>query len=89
MVRQASIGIPESFVALDLACGPGAISQRLLTRFPKAHSIANDLAPVLLTMGQRVLGTIDGRLTWIEADLTTPVGLVKTRRQRMNQVRIL
>ena len=27
--------LPTSFVALDLACGPGSISQRLLTRFPK------------------------------------------------------
>jgi hypothetical protein len=26
--------LPESFVALDLACGPGSISQRLLARFP-------------------------------------------------------
>jgi len=25
--------LPETFVALDLACGPGAISQRLLARF--------------------------------------------------------
>ena len=26
--------LPPSFVALDLACGPGSISQRLLARFP-------------------------------------------------------
>ena len=26
--------LPEQFVALDLACGPGSISQRLLARFP-------------------------------------------------------
>ena len=25
--------LPASFVALDLACGPGSISQRLLARF--------------------------------------------------------
>jgi trans-aconitate methyltransferase len=64
--------LPDTFVALDLACGPGAISQRLLTRFPQAHCIAVDLDPVLLTMGQRVLGTMGGRLRWVEADLTTP-----------------
>jgi len=31
---------PASFVALDLACGPGSISQRLLARFPDAQAIA-------------------------------------------------
>jgi SAM-dependent methyltransferase len=64
--------LPEAFVALDLACGPGAISQRLLARFPKARSIAVDLDPVLLTMGQAILGDVGGRLRWVEADLTNP-----------------
>ena len=64
--------LSEEFVALDLACGPGAISQRLLSRFPKARSIAVDLDPVLLTMGQAVLGDMGGRLHWVEADLMTP-----------------
>ncbi len=72
MFDALDILLPESFVALDLACGPGAISQRLLTRFPQARCLAVDLDPVLLTMGQRVLGTMEGRFTWIEADLATP-----------------
>jgi SAM-dependent methyltransferase len=63
--------LPDAFVALDLACGPGAISQRLLTRFPRARGVAVDLDPVLLTMGQSVLGTMGGRLRWVTADLTT------------------
>lgn len=57
------------FVALDIACGPGAISQRLLARFPNAQSFAVDLDPVLLAIGQGALGTQDGRLTWIQDDL--------------------
>lgn len=72
MLDVLDILLPEDFVALDLACGPGAISQRLLARFPKAHSIAVDLDPVLLTMGQAVLGNMGGRLRWVEADLMTP-----------------
>ena len=71
MFDALDVLLPESFVALDLACGPGAISQRLLKRFPKARCIAVDLDPVLLTMGQNVLGTMDGRLTWVEADLAS------------------
>ena len=61
--------LPEKFVALDLACGPGAISQRLLARFPQARSVAVDLDPVLLTMGQSVLGDVEGRLRWVTANL--------------------
>ena len=34
--------------------------------------MAVNLDPVLLTMGQSVLGTMGGRLRWVEADLTTP-----------------
>jgi SAM-dependent methyltransferase len=72
MLDALDILLPEGFVALDLACGPGAISQRLLSRFPKARSLAVDLDPVLLTMGRAVLGDMGGRLRWVEADLMRP-----------------
>jgi len=61
--------LPTAFVALDLACGPGAISQRLLARFPEARCVALDVDPVLLALGQGALGTYEGRLRWVEADL--------------------
>jgi SAM-dependent methyltransferase len=64
--------LPASFVALDLACGPGSISQRLLARFPGARAIAADIDPVMLAIGRGALGTVDGRLRWIEADLASP-----------------
>jgi trans-aconitate methyltransferase len=57
------------FVALDLACGPGAISQRLLERFPRARCVAVDFDPVMLAIGEGALGTRDGRLRWVDADL--------------------
>lgn len=63
--------LPASFVALDLACGPGSISQRLLARFPSAQAIAVDIDPVMLAIGRGALGTVDGRLRWIEADLAS------------------
>ena len=66
--------LPESFVALDLACGPGSISQRLLDRFPAATAIAVDIDPVLLAIGRGALGTVDARLRWVQADLESPVG---------------
>ncbi|MFT4039567.1 MAG: class I SAM-dependent methyltransferase [Thermomicrobiales bacterium] len=64
--------LPEEFVALDLACGPGSISQRLLDRFPRARVVAVDMDPVLLAMGMGALGDYDGRLRWITADLNDP-----------------
>lgn len=61
--------LPPDFVALDLGCGPGSLSQRLLERFPQARVIAVDQDPLLLAMGQGALGDIDGRLRWIDANL--------------------
>lgn len=69
--------LPDSFVALDLCCGPGAISQRLLARFPQARCIAADLDPVLLAMGQAVLGEMAGRLRWVEVNLIEQPDLAK------------
>lgn len=64
--------LPEHFVALDLACGPGSLSQRLLTRFPQARSVAVDIDPILLLLGQQALGDQQGRLRWVEADISEP-----------------
>jgi SAM-dependent methyltransferase len=64
--------LPASFVALDLASGPGSISQRLLARFPGARAIAVDMDPVLLAVGRAAVGTAGGRLRWVEADLASP-----------------
>jgi SAM-dependent methyltransferase len=71
---EATVGSETNgaFVALDLACGPGSISQRLLARFPTAHAFAVDLDPLLLAIGQGALGTSDGRITWLDDDLNDP-----------------
>ncbi|MFF9767398.1 class I SAM-dependent methyltransferase [Streptomyces sp. NPDC014636] len=56
---------------LDLACGTGSITARLLARLPDATSTGVDLDPALLTIAR---GTFDGddRVTLVEADLTDP-----------------
>lgn len=54
---------------LDLACGPGSLSDRTLTRFPDAEVFGLDLDPVMLELGRRILGD---RVQWIEADLRAP-----------------
>ncbi len=64
--------IPPDFVALDLGCGPGSLSQRLLERFPQARVIAVDQDPVLLAIGRGALGDRGGRLCWVDANLREP-----------------
>ncbi|MFD6424160.1 class I SAM-dependent methyltransferase [Streptomyces sp. NPDC060198] len=66
---EAVVG-PEPSV-LDLACGTGSITDRLLRRFPKATSTGVDLDPALLAIAR---GTFDGddRVTLVTADLKDP-----------------
>jgi len=61
--------LPSQFTALDLGCGPGSLSVRLLRRFPKARVIAVDYDPVTLRIGREALGERGGRLTWVDANL--------------------
>lgn len=58
---------PEPRV-LDLACGTGSITDRLLRRFPKATSTGVDLDPALLAIAR---GTFAGdeRVSFVTADL--------------------
>jgi SAM-dependent methyltransferase len=69
MLDVLDVLLDGEFVALDLACGPGSISQRLLARFPHARCVAVDFDPVLLHIGQGALENLNGRLRWVEADL--------------------
>ncbi|MGW0860612.1 class I SAM-dependent methyltransferase [Streptomyces sp. NPDC002690] len=66
---EAVVG-PEPSV-LDLACGTGSITDRLLRRFPNATSTGVDLDPALLAIAR---GTFDGddRVTLVTADLKAP-----------------
>lgn len=66
-VLEAHLG--PSFAALDLACGPGSLSARLLDRFPDATVTAVDFDPVLLGIGRAARPADDRRLQWAEADL--------------------
>ncbi len=66
-VLRAQVG--TRFTALDLGCGPGSLTRRMLTHFPRARVVAVDYDPVVLRIGQGALGTLGGRLTWVDAKL--------------------
>lgn len=72
LLEFAEILLPPEFAALDVAAGPGAVSGRLLARFPRARCVAVDADPVLLEVGRRALAAMDGRLQWRRADLRDP-----------------
>jgi SAM-dependent methyltransferase len=56
------------WMVLDLACGTGTITRRLLERIPEANSIALDVDPVLLTIANATF-THDERVRIVAADL--------------------
>ncbi|MFI5616329.1 class I SAM-dependent methyltransferase [Streptomyces sp. NPDC051567] len=56
---------------LDLACGTGSITDRLLKRFPEATSTGVDLDPALLAIARGHFAG-DGRVTFVTADLKDP-----------------
>ncbi|HUY09539.1 MAG TPA: class I SAM-dependent methyltransferase [Candidatus Dormibacteraeota bacterium] len=56
---------------LDLACGCGSITSRILSRFPLAQVVGADIDPVLLRIAAGVFAG-DERVTLTEIDLRTP-----------------
>ncbi|MEU4276155.1 class I SAM-dependent methyltransferase [Streptomyces tanashiensis] len=56
---------------LDLACGTGSITSRLLQRFPDATSTGVDLDPALLAIAEGSFAG-DERVTFVTADLKDP-----------------
>ncbi|MEV7883527.1 class I SAM-dependent methyltransferase [Streptomyces sp. NPDC002817] len=56
---------------LDLACGTGSITARLLARFPEAVSTGVDLDPALLAIAEGTFAA-DERVTLVTADLKDP-----------------
>ncbi|MCW7942194.1 methyltransferase [Streptomyces hygroscopicus] len=66
---EALVG-PEPRV-LDLACGTGTITARLLTRLPKATCTGVDLDPALLTIARGTFQA-DDRVSFVTADLKDP-----------------
>ncbi|MEV6508923.1 class I SAM-dependent methyltransferase [Streptomyces sp. NPDC051642] len=56
---------------LDLACGTGSITARLLARLPDATSTGVDLDPALLAIAEGTFAD-DDRVTFVTADLKDP-----------------
>jgi SAM-dependent methyltransferase len=73
---QALIDVVEAIAGsastvLDLACGTGTVTRRLLDRLPAAQSIAVDVDPVLLAIASATYAD-DDRVRIVRADLRHP-----------------
>lgn len=65
----ASGSIKPQFRLLDLACGPGAIGQRLLAQFGGASYVGVDVDPALLAIASGLEPEFDGRFKVLDRDL--------------------
>ncbi|MET8869491.1 class I SAM-dependent methyltransferase [Nonomuraea sp. NPDC004580] len=61
-----ALGRPDP-VVIDLGCGPGSLSVRLLERLPAARVISVDADPLLIGLGRAAYP----QLTFVSADLRT------------------
>ena len=67
---EEGAGRPDPLV-LDLGCGPGSLSVRLLSRLPEATVIGIDADPVALTLGLAAYADLPG-LRLVDLDLRVP-----------------
>ena len=84
MFDALAASMPRRFTALDLGSGPGSLSVRLLRRFPSARVIAIDYDPVTRRVGEGALGTVGGRLRWVDAKLGSPGWADRLPRRRFD-----
>lgn len=64
-----ALAAPPDMLVVDLACGPGSLSERIARRFPQARIIGIDLDPVLLALARKALSEHATRLDFMQADL--------------------
>lgn len=62
----------NSFRVLDLGCGPGSTSLRILESIDQATVVSVDYDPVLLKIARSVLKKFGSRSLIVEADLSVP-----------------
>jgi tRNA (cmo5U34)-methyltransferase len=71
MLEAIAHGLPETAEQiLELGCGTGELSLKVLERCPQAHLVAVDYSPRMLTAAQAKLEAAGygERVTWVEAD---------------------
>lgn len=65
----ARVGARDPALVVDLGCGTGASTRPLAARWPRARVVGVDSSPQMLERARR--SDPDGRIEWVEADITT------------------
>jgi len=69
LVGLLGSAVPARARVLDLGCGTGSLTERVLHELPRARVVAIDRDPVLLALARSGLGSRNGRVLWVDADL--------------------
>ncbi|MFF0816177.1 class I SAM-dependent methyltransferase [Rhodococcus sp. NPDC003318] len=72
MLDALELAVGTDFTAVDLACGPGSLSGRILDRFPDARVVALDHDPMLLELAREHLAGHGDRVRFAGRDATPP-----------------
>ena len=72
MIQALADHFGTHFTFVDLGCGPGSLTQRILDALPQATAIAVDTDPVLLTMAQHFLARFGERVSIVDVDMRAP-----------------
>lgn len=69
MLEVLALSFGERFHVLDIGCGPGSLSARLLAYFPLIRVTALDLDPILLAIAREALGQYGNRVRFLQGDV--------------------
>ena len=72
MLQALADHVGTKFTFVDLGCGPGSLTQRILDAFPLATAIAVDTDPVLLRMAHHALARFGERVKLVDVDMRSP-----------------
>lgn len=86
MLDVLAQAVPAGALVVDLACGPGSISARVLDRFPGMTCVAVDLDPMLIELGRQALAGHGDRVELHEVDLWDPTWTRVLRGRRPHAV---
>ena len=65
------LGLRGDEIVMDAGCGSGRVTRLLLERLPRGRVYGVDRSPAMLAVAREQLAEHGGRLTLVEADLTT------------------
>ncbi|MGW0159799.1 class I SAM-dependent methyltransferase [Mycobacterium sp. NPDC003323] len=73
MIEVLTLACPTAPLVVDLGCGPGSLSGRILDALPDARVLAVDFDPLLLELAARTVKPAHpGRITLLDTDLEGP-----------------